>query len=257
MNHFVGTAPFYAEFRPGYPSELWDSLTRDANLNGTGRVLDLGSGPATATIELAKRAGSVVAVDLDLEMVAEGQRITAAAGCANVEWLCQAAELISFPAGHFGLIVIASAFHWMDRPLVASKCRSMLAANGLLAVLGNPTPLMQIRDGSAVGAAIGEVQDRWFGNDYYVLDTNKLDPPEVVLRESGFSEVEVSHVAQTQEWTVPRFLGFLRSTSSRPDQRLGNAFPRFAAEMEQAIRAVEPSGQWSLDIPIQAIVARP
>ncbi len=257
MSHFVGTASFYAEFRPGYPSELWDSLTTTANGEGTGRVLELGAGPATATVELARRVGSVVAVDLDGEMVDEGRRITTAAGCTNVEWLNQPAEEIEFPDRHFGLIVIASAFHWMDRPAVAARCRSMLTEDGRIAVLGNPTPLMQIRDGSPIGAAIGEVQNRWFGEDYYVMDIDELDRPEVVLREAGFSDVAVSYVGQTQAWSVDRFLGFLRSTSSRPDQRLGDEFPRFATEMARAIRAVEPSGQWELDIPVEVIVGRP
>lgn len=256
MNHFSGTSSFYAEFRPGYPEGLLDSLAIEAGGPEPTRVLDLGCGPGTATLALARRADDVVAVDLDAEMVRQGRRLGAEAGISNVEWVNIAAERVDYPDGHFQLIVIASAFHWMDRPLVAMKCRSMLSDAGALALLGNPTPLMQIRDRAGVGQAIAEVQDRWFGRDYYVFDVEELERPEVVLQQNGFSDVSVSYMPQTQEWTVERFLGFLRSTSSRPDQRLGDGFEAFAAEIDSAIRSVEASGRWTLDIPVEVIIGR-
>ncbi len=101
------------------------------------------------------------------------------------------------------------------------------------------------------------MQEQWFGPEYYVLAVDELAPPAVVLRECGFADVTVSHVPQVQEWNVERFLGFLRSTSSRPDQRLGDRFSRFAADLDRAIRAVVPSGRWTLDTPVQMIVGRP
>lgn len=170
VGHFSGAASFYARFRPGYPPELWDRLTSAAGADRTSRVLDLGSGPGTAALPLASRVGAVVAVDLDAEMVTEGRRLADAAGIGNVEWVNAAAEVVEYPDGSFRLIVIASAFHWMDRLAVAGRCRS---------------------------------------------------------------------------------------TSSRPDQRLGAAFPAFAAELEDAVRAVEPSGRWVLDTPVQVITGRP
>ncbi|MGI9616117.1 MAG: class I SAM-dependent methyltransferase [Acidimicrobiales bacterium] len=257
MSHFVGTSSFYAEYRPGYPDTIWDLLTAEARLDRSSRVLDLGCGPGTATLDLAARVGHVVAVDLDAEMVGEGRRVGQKAGATNIEWVNLAAENLSCPDDHFQLAVIGSAFHWMDRPIVATKCRSLLRETGVLALLGNPTPLMQIREGSAVGAAIGEVQDRWFRDDYYVLDIDELERPEIVLQQCGFSEVSVSYVPQVQEWSAERFLGFLRSTSSRPDQRLGDDFGEFAAEINSAIRSIEPSGCWTLEIPVEVIIGRP
>jgi len=53
-----------------------------------------------------------------------------------------------------------------------------------------------------------------------------------------------------------RFLGFLCSTSSRPDAHLGPGFARFAIEIDQAIRAVEPSGCWTLQSTVRVILAR-
>lgn len=256
VSHFVGTASFYAEFRPGYPEGLWDSLITKAKVDERSRVLDLGCGPGTATLPLAKRAGNVTGVDLDAGMVRHGQRLAEEGGITNVEWVNVPAESVDYPDHYFQLIVSASAFHWMDRTRVATKCLSMLSEDGVLALLGNPTPLMQVRERTGVGAAIAEVQDRWFGRSYYVLDTDELERPEVILHQSGFRDVSVTYVPQVQEWTVERLLGFLRSTSSRPDQRLGDKFPKFATDIDTAIRAVEPTGRWTLEVPVEVIIGQ-
>jgi trans-aconitate methyltransferase len=180
MSHFAGTASFYSEFRPGYPQRLFDTLAAEANLDRSSSVLDLGAGPATLTLGLARKAGSVVAVDLDPQMVEEGLRLTEQEGLENVEWINTSAESFNSSDHCFQLITVASAFHWMDRRLVD----------------------------------------------------------------------------QLQESNVQRFLGFLRSTSSRPDQRLGDQFKQFATEIDAAIRAAEPSGQWTLTIPVEVILGR-
>jgi SAM-dependent methyltransferase len=257
VGHFGGTARFYANYRPSYPEEVWDLLGREASLTGSSSVLDLGCGPGTAALSLADRVGSVTAVDPDLEMLVEGQRTAALAGIDNVRWVHETAEDFEGEPGDYRLVVIASAFHWMDRRTVAANCHAALEPAGVLAVLGNPTLLMQIRKREAgIGAAMADVQDRWFGNDHFPLDIDRLARPEDVLRASPFGTATVLQVPCEQQWDVERFLGFLRSTSSRPDQRLGDRFPDFADDVRTAVESVEPSGQWSLRSAVEVILSR-
>lgn len=256
MNHFAGTARFYAACRPSYPAAVWDLLGREAGLDPSSHVLDLGCGPGTAALALARRVSAVTAVDADGDMLDEGRRAAAAAGVGNVRWVRALAEEFTDRRGRYQLIVIASAFHWMDRPVVARNCHTLLAPGGVLALLGNPTPLLQIRERDSVGAAIAEVQDRWFAEDPFAGQTEELARPEAVLRASPFGSASVAHVPSEQEWDVERLLGFLRSTSSRPDRRLGSRYPAFAAELEDAVRQVEPSGRWKLKRTVEVILAR-
>ena len=256
MSQFAGAAASYAAFRPMYPDAVWDLLAGLSELDRSSRVLELGCGPGTATIALAQRAGSVTAVDLEPEMVAVGRRTAGRMGVTNIEWVHGAAEELHYPRRHFRLIVAASAFHWMDRPKVATACRAMLDDGGLFAVVGNPTPLMQIQDRVGVGAAMADVYARWFGADD-PLRPARPEGPGAVLAASGFSSVEISYVPCEQHWSVERFAGFLRSTSSRPDRRLGPDFGAFITEIDRAVRSVESSGRWTQDIPVQVIVARP
>jgi SAM-dependent methyltransferase len=255
-NHFTGAAEAYAKFREGYPDAVWALLAREVELDGSSEILELGCGPGTATIGLAARAASVTAVELDADMLAEGQRVAARADVTNVRWVRAAAEDFDDTPGRYALVVVASAFHWMDRTRVAIKSHALLRTRGALAVVDNPTPLMQIRAREGVGAAIAEVQDRWFAPKQYPLDLAALEPVQTVLAACGFAEVVELHVPCEQRWDVARFLGFLCSTSSRPDAHLGPRFERFAAELDQAIRAVEPSGRWALRSTVRVIVAR-
>jgi SAM-dependent methyltransferase len=256
VSNFIGTADFYARYRPHYPEEVWDLLTREADLGEVSSVLDLGCGPGTATLALARRVRLVTAVDAEVEMLNEARTAAAAAGVANVRWVHSTAEMFDGEPGAFRLAVIASAFHWMDRPLVAARCHHLLATGGLLAVVNNPTPLMQIRQRDGIGAAIDDVQKRWLRDDDLPLSTETLTRPETILGASPFASAEVLHVSCHQEWDVERFIGFLRSTSSRPDQRLGDRFSAFASDIEDAVRAVEPTGRWSLENTVEIIIAR-
>lgn len=257
VSHFGGTARFYAKHRPLYPEEVWDLLRREAPLTESSSVLDLGCGPGTAALSLADRVASITAVDPELEMLLEGHRTATLAGIDNVRWVHGTAEDFEGEPGHYRLVVIASAFHWMDRRTVAAKCHAALEPAGVLAVLGNPTPLTQVRKHEAgIGAAIAAVQERWFGNDQFPLDIDRLAPPEDILRASPFGTATVLQVPCEQQWDVERLLGFLRSTSSRPDQRLGDRYPGFANEIRKAVESVEPSGRWSLQSTVEVVLSR-
>ena len=255
---FDGLARFYAGFRPGYPAPVFDLLIAEASLTSSSRMLDLGCGPGSVAIALAGRVQSVTGVDMDEEMLAEAARLAAERGLGNLRWVLARAEEFDDEPGTYQLVVIASAFHWMDRPVVAAKAHSLLAPGGVLAVLGNPTPLHQILWRDGVGASIAAVQDRWFDLDHSpspLLEPN-VARHEEVLQASPFGSARVMHIPTRQEWDVSSLVGFLRSTSWRPDQILGDRFPEFVAELEQAIYEVEPTGQWTFESSVEVILAR-
>jgi hypothetical protein len=137
---------------------------------------------------------------------------------------------------------------------------------GLFAVLGNPTPLMQIQPGgdrldreevgTAVAAAVAAVQDRWFESKEHSERTHRLTRHEEVIRASPFGVATLLSVPTRQEWDIPSLVGFLRSTSLRPDQVLGSRFQEFADEVEQAVLSIEPTGHWVYENSVEVILAR-
>src|SRR4051794_21249398 len=71
MGRFESTAPWYARFRPRYPPELIERLVTAAGLDGSSRVLDLGTGPGHVASAIARHVGEVVAVDIEAGMLAQ------------------------------------------------------------------------------------------------------------------------------------------------------------------------------------------
>lgn len=127
---YEGAARPYVEGRMPYPAALFDALRRHLGLTGAGRALDVGCGPGSLTLGLAPLFASVVAVDADPGMLAEGREQAARAGLGNIDWRLLRAEALPAGLGTFDLIICAQAFHWLDRPRVARAMRSMLAAQG-------------------------------------------------------------------------------------------------------------------------------
>jgi SAM-dependent methyltransferase len=263
---FAGTAPFYSEFRPRYPTSIFDLLTVEAPLEATSGVLDWGCGTGLLTLTLAERVASVTAVDPDQGMLDEAARLASTRGQHNIRWVLSTAERFDDEPGGYRLVVIGSAFQWMDRPVVAAKAHELLEHEGLFAVLGNPTPLMQIQPGgdwldredvgTAVAAAVMAVQDRWFEPNEHSERTRRLTRHEEVIRASPFGVATLLSVPTRQEWDIPSLVGFLRSTSLRPDQVLGSRFKEFADEVEQAVLAIEPTGHWVYENSVEVILAR-
>ena len=260
---FAGTARYYSEFRPGYPKSIFDLLTVKAPLEEISRVLDLGCGTGLLTLTLAERVASVTGVDPDPGMLDEAARLASGRGQRNIRWVLSSAERFDDKPGGYRLVVIGSAFQWMDRSVVAARAHRMLEHEGLFAVLGNPTPLMQIRPGGypldhreEVGAAVAAVQDHWFDPKEHSDWSRRLTRHEEVIRASPFGVAVLLSVPTRQEWDIPSLIGFLRSTSLRPDQVLGSRFQEFADEVEQAVLSIEPTGHWVYENSVEVILAR-
>src|SRR5260370_17230093 len=77
-SRFGSTASFYAKFRSRYPAALLDDIARRCGLDGTGRLLDLGCGPAFIAIAMAPHFSEVVGLDPAPEMLEVAAREAAA-----------------------------------------------------------------------------------------------------------------------------------------------------------------------------------
>ncbi len=130
---FAGTAYYYARYRAPYPPELITHIVSHFELDGTGRLLDVGCGPGTLTLPLARYFESVLALDVNAEMIALGQKLSTA---DNVIWQVMHAEDISAELGTFRLVTCGSSFHWMDRDLVLARVREMLEPGRGIALTG-------------------------------------------------------------------------------------------------------------------------
>jgi ubiquinone/menaquinone biosynthesis C-methylase UbiE len=143
---YMGTARYYARGRPPYSRALVSALTAELGLDGSGRLLDVGCGPGTLTIELAASFEEAIGLDPDADMLSEAMQRAADLGIQNVRWVRALAEEIPYlDLGEFRLVTFGQSFQWTDREHVAEAVYELLEPEGAIALIvhtveGRPAP---------------------------------------------------------------------------------------------------------------------
>jgi trans-aconitate methyltransferase len=240
---FAGTAYYYARYRAPYPPELIADLVDHFELNGAGRLLDLGCGPGTLTLPLAPHFESTLALDINAEMIAEGRRSFESS--ATIEWRVMPAEKISSELGTFRLVTCGSSFHWMDRDLVLAHVREMLEpgcgialAGGIAGWLDGPEDWHKIVT-SAVRRYLGK--RRRAGGTIFTEVGERF---EQALERNGW-RVELNRdYPREQEWDIDGVIGHLWSTSFANRSLFGDRVGEFEADLRAKLVAVHPDGRF-------------
>jgi SAM-dependent methyltransferase len=143
---YLGSAAHYRYGRPAYSPELEAVLAREAGLDGTGRLLDVGCGPGVLAVRLAHLFAQAVGLDPDAGMLAEGFRAAEEKRVVNIRWVQGLAEdLPGVAPGPYRLVTFGQSFHWTDERQVADTVYDMLEPGGVLALIvhtvtGRPRP---------------------------------------------------------------------------------------------------------------------
>ncbi len=258
---FKGTAEYYAKYRPGYTSEFFDYIIRYFNLNGEGRLLDVGCGTGQLAIPLAKNFDEVVGLDPEQEMLDEAKVQAEKAGVGNISWLCARAEDLSENSGVFRLTTVGAALHWMDQKVVLQKIYDHAEVGGGLAVVYDSAGSWATKDESTdpwqkkvreiLKKYLGE--QRRAGNTFYQKPEEEFDD---LVEQSPFGACEVWAHEYTKEWSVESIMGFLYSTSFASRRLLGERVGEFESEIKTELSKIEPSGSFVEQAEIEAIVAK-
>ena len=127
---YRGSAAYYGIGRLPYPPEVANAIAETLALDGTQRLLDVGCGPGSLTVQMAAHVAVAVGVDADPDMIAAAKTAAERAGAANVEWRCMRAEELPADLGRFAVVTFAQSFHWFEQTKVARAMRGMLVAGG-------------------------------------------------------------------------------------------------------------------------------
>lgn len=130
---FGQDAELYDRCRPGYPPQLFTDLATLAGLGPHARVLEIGCGTGQATLPLARRGCTVVAMDLSPDMAAVARRNLAP--FPNVTVVAAAFEDRRPADGTFDAVLSATAFHWLDPDVRMSKAADLLRPGGALGIV--------------------------------------------------------------------------------------------------------------------------
>lgn len=124
----------YAAHRPGFPTSFYERLDAIARIRGS-RTLDVATGPGTIALELARRGGSVVGIDVSPEQVATAERTAEKRHLGDsVRFQVASAEDTGLAASSFDLVTAGQCWHWFDRDAALAEALRVLRPGGVLAI---------------------------------------------------------------------------------------------------------------------------
>jgi len=133
---FEGAAPYYTMGRPPYSAHLRDTLVRTFDLDGRGRLLDVGCGPGTLALELAPLFADVVGLDPEPGMLEEARQASRARGLGQIRWMRGVAEDIGgLGVAPCRLVTFGQSFHRTQRERVADLVYDVLEPGGSIVLV--------------------------------------------------------------------------------------------------------------------------
>lgn len=203
---FAAVAREYANFRPGYPAELFAWLAggcaaRDA-------AWDCGCGSGQASVALATEFSRVFATD------AAPEQLAAASPHPRVAYSMGSAESSGLPAASVDLVTVAQALHWFDVDAFHVEVRRVARPGALLAAWCYPRPQF-----------VDEALDEVF-LDFYTNVVGPYWPPErrhveacyrtlpAPPAELGFEELAAPAFGLELQWSLDRVAGYAGSWSA-------------------------------------------
>jgi SAM-dependent methyltransferase len=250
---FVGTAPYYAKYRPSYPAELFWEIVKFYKLDGQGQLLDLGTGTGQLAIPLSAQFASVIAVDPVAEMLVEGEKAAAAAGSTNINWRLGRSDEIATLGVNLRLTTIGRSFHWMDRDQVLKDLYRLTERDGGVVIASESrlrnstnTNLDAITDG-VVAKFRGEWRKAGCG-----LNAEPGERHEEVIARSAFTLGPVFRKRHEQRWTIDTVVGRTFSTSFASPAVLAERLPAFEQELRKELQLASPSGEFREEVETEA-----
>jgi ubiquinone/menaquinone biosynthesis C-methylase UbiE len=252
---FTSAIPHYVAGRPAYSSRLIERLARETGLGEGSRVLDLGCGPGSLTLPLARLCGTIIGIDPDAAMIAAARQAAEDTGLA-IDWRVGSSFDLPDDLAPLDLVAIARAFHWMDREATLKRLDELVRPGGAIALVN--TELHPL-GGSTWHAAFEELRRAHgrFDEFYHWRKSAAWEQHVSVLIRSAFSDVlRISvfepHVANIEEIVARAFSFSANSPSSLGEE--GRA--AYEAAVRERMMALEPSGRFPEIVESAAFIAR-
>ena len=132
---FNKIADLYGQVRQGYPAVLFADLWDLGELRQDARVLEVGCGTGQASLDLAQRAGTVLALDPGPLLIARAEDMRPPD--SKLTYLVSRFEDYTPEPEAFDLVASAQAWHWVDPAIGFPKAATALKPGGAFAIFGH------------------------------------------------------------------------------------------------------------------------
>ena len=225
----------YDRSRPDYPKELFEDIFDYVNLSENCNVLEIGIGTGQATLPFLNKGSNVTAVEL-------GNKL--ARYCAQKFSNFDKFNIINLnfieanlPEKSFDLIYSATAFHWIPKDSGYAKIKSLLKANGVVALFWNHPYVSNVSDETNLASMAVYKKYRPDDKTPVEFDLSKCQKQITQLEQYGFTDIKFKIYKRTRRLNSEEYISLIKTYSDH------NALPlkiqsNFEKDMKRAIDQV-------------------
>jgi len=252
---FASAIPHYVAGRPAYCMHLVERLARETGLGDGSRVLDLGCGPGSLTLPLARFSGTTIGIDPDPAMIAAARQSAEVAGLA-VEWGVGSSLELDDELKPLDLVTIARAFHWMDREATLKRLDELVRPGGAVALVNTELHPLGNHTWHAAFEELRKSHGR-FDDFYRWRKSAAWEEHLSVLVRSVFCDVVRISVYEAREVSLDEIVARALSFSANSPSSLGeDGRAAYVAAVRETMLALEPGGRFPEIVESAAMIAR-
>jgi trans-aconitate methyltransferase len=252
---FTSAISHYVAGRPAYSMRLVERLARETGLGEASRVLDLGCGPGSLTLPLARFSGTTIGIDPDPAMIATARQAAEVSGL-SVEWSVGSSLELSDELKPLDLVTIARAFHWMDREATLVRLDDLVRPGGAVALINTEVHPLGNHTWHAAFEELRKSHGR-FDDFYRWRKSGAWEEHLSVLMRSVFCDVVRISVYEAREASLDEIVARAFSFSANSPSSLGEeGRAAYEAAVRKTMMALEPSGRFPEIVESAAMIAR-
>ena len=206
----------YDKMRPGYATELFDTIFNYVPVGENSRVVEVGSGSGQATAPVVKTGCELIAAEygenfskLLLEKFKDYPKFSVKTGKF---------EELDFPSDSFDLIFSATAFHWVPEETGYKKVFDMLKPGGAFARFANRP--QNCKNEPELGAEIQALYNEYYNKQNNIKSGTKKwftedDAKAISLipGKYGFTDIEYHLFYRERVFSASEYTGLLGTYS--------------------------------------------
>ena len=158
----------YIKYRPGYPTGIVDTLTKECGLNPNSVVADIGSGTGMLSELFLKNGNRVFGIEPNRAMREAGEQLLGKyPAFTSIDGTAEETSLVDRSVD---FVTAGQAFHWFDRERARKEFARILKPSSWVALIWNE----RLTDTSPFLHAYEELLQR-YGTDYAAVDHRNID----------------------------------------------------------------------------------
>lgn len=199
-DNFSKQSDLYAQFRPGYPKQLFDFLL--PLVPDKKAAWDCATGNGQVAVTLSQHFNEVYATDISLVQIAN------AVARQNIFYAVGNAEETLFPDNKFDLITVAQAIHWFDFKIFYHEAQRTLKSGAVIAVIGYDI----FRINKEINFLVDQLYRKTTG-PYWDAERKYIDDHYTTIP-FPFKEIETPVFSMNYHWELKQVIGYLNTWSA-------------------------------------------